>query len=604
MTGIKTTGVPAVLVALWILFLLFPHHAEARDYHMNGLDITIALDQGGRIQVQEDRAFTFDGHFSEVYRTFPVNGKASFDNIRVFEGETEYPRANTKAPGTIRLIGNYNHKELQIFFDAADTTRVFSIRYTVTGALDKYEDAALLYYQIISDQWTKPIHNIRALIIPPEPLNEAEPVHWVHGSLDAVSQILDTGIVDIALDHLPAKHYLEIRALYPPGIFPGLAAREGEIRKAVMDEATALVEEANRLRAEAIARRERQEARHQTGKRIAIPLALLLILLWAYLFSKYGRRPGLKEKPGAFSRLPDKDPPALINYLMFSTHITGNALTSTLFHLASRGFVRIEEKEKKSLFGKKGKTEIHFVLEQAHFKNNTDALTTYEKDLLRFLFVGLAETKGRIDLRRIRKKPGKMRSFFRKWQKKVKKEAQKKDWFDKESRKGQVIGLITGFLAFIGGVISTTIYGLWMFIPAGAALVLTIASIFIFHRTEEGEKAYRQWQSLKQYLRRFHFESETKKLDAETVNEYLVYGLSLGLGSGYFKKLSRGLEHSGHTGYLAWIVLHHSSMGSVGKTINQIITVTSTTMSSASGTGGGGTMGGGGGVASGGGGAR
>lgn len=604
MAGTHSAGIQIILVTVLMLFLCHPHQAEARDYHMDGLKITIRLDHAGRMQVQEDRSFTFEGGFSEVYRTFPLNGEASFENIRVFEGETQYPRTNTRAPGTIRLIRNNSHQELQIFFDAADTVRVFSIRYTVGGAANKYEDAALLYYQLISDQWTKPIRNIRAQVIPPEPLNESGPAHWIHGSLDAVSQILEGGIVDVSLDHLPANHYLEIRALYPPEIFPGLTQREGLIRQGVMDEATALAEEANRQREEAMVRRERQEARHQTGKQIAIPLALLFVILWIYLFSKSGRRPGLREKPGAFSSLPGKVPPALVNYLMHSSHITGNAITATLFHLASRGFVRITEKNKKSLFGKKGKTEIRFVLEQAHFDKHSGTLIPYEEDLLRFLFVDLAETKGRIDLKRIRKKPGKVQAFFRKWRKKVRKEAQKNNWFDKKSRKGQVIGLTAGFLAFIGCLILATLYGTWMFIPAGAALVLAIASVFIFHRTEEGEKAYRQWNSLKQHLRRFHFESETKKLDAGSVNDYLVYGLALGLGPGYFKKLSRGLEHTGHLGYLPWIVLHQSSMGAVGKTINQIITVTSTTMSSASGMGGGGTMGGGGGVASGGGGAR
>lgn len=604
MTGTHSAGIPTIFVTVLMLFLCHPQQAVARDYHMDGLSITIGLDHAGRMEVREDRSFTFEGRFSEVYRTFPLNGEASFENIKVFEGEAQYPRANTRAPGTIRLIRNNSHQELQIFFDAADTTRVFSIRYTVSGALNKYEDAALLYYQLISDQWTKPIRNIRAQVIPPEPLNETGPAHWIHGSLDAESLILEGGIVDVSLDHLPANHYLEVRALYPPDIFPGLPRREGLIRQTVKDEAAALAEEANRQRQEAMARRERQEARHQTGQHIAIPLALLFIVLWIYLFNKYGRRPGLREKPGTFSSLPGKVPPALVNYLMHSSHISGSAITATLFHLASRGFVRITEKNKKSLFGKKGKTDIQFVLEQTHFEKHASTLTPYEGDLLRFLFVDLAETKGRIDLKRIRKKPGKIQAFFRKWRKSVRKEAQKHNWFDKKSRKGQIIGLVAGFLAFIGCLILSSLFGIWMFIPAGAALVLAIASVFIFHRTEEGEKAYRQWKSLKQHLRRFHFESETKTLDAGTVNDYLVYGLALGLGSGYFKKLSRGLEQSGHLGYLPWIVLHQSSMGTIGKTINQIITVTSTTISSASGMGGGGTMGGGGGVASGGGGAR
>ena len=116
--------------------------------------------------------------------------------------------------------------------------------------------------------------------------------------------------------------------------------------------------------------------------------------------------------------------------------------------------------------------------------------------------------------------------------------------------------------------------------------------------------AYRQWKLLKQHLKRYHFESKIKDIDAAIVNEYLIYGLALGLSSSYFKKLTRSLESSGHTTYIPWIVLYSSSLSNFGKTINTVITSTGSAMSSASGMGGGGIAGGGGGAASGGGGAR
>ena len=79
--------------------------------------------------------------------------------------------------------------------------------------------------------------------------------------------------------------------------------------------------------------------------------------------------------------------------------------------------------------------------------------------------------------------------------------------------------------------------------------------------------------------------------------------LALGLGPRYFKALSDGLEHTGNTGFMAWLVIHQSNKGSVGKAINDVVSTTSSVMSSASGAGGGGTAGGGGGASSGGGGA-
>ncbi len=591
---------------LTTIMLLFPVTAIlADDYQMSALDITLELTDDGLMEVREDRTFSFDGSFSYVYRTFPLDGKAAFSDFRVFEGDREYRRSNSEEPGTMSIKKNNDEVELRLFFEAEDTTRTFRIAFTAEGAMEGYQDAALLYYQLISDQWDKPIHDITARIIPPESLPTGEPAHWVHGSLDAISEIQEGGVINITLDRLPAKHYLEIRALYPPDYFPGLDKQDEHIREKVQAEAAGLTEEANRLRREAREEEAEKAARHATGKMLAFPLTVILIGLWIWLYRKYGRRPVLEEKPGAFTSLPAKEKPALVNYLMSSGNVTGNALVSTLFHLAYNGFLTIEEKEsgRKNVFGFKKRPVIHFRLNHDYYKKHQEALLPYERQLITFLFEELDKPTSEVSLKLMEKKSTKMQKFFSRWRKAVKKEAVKKEWFDKRSQRGQTIGLVGGIVFMLVFVVLLIFYGPWMLVPLIASFFFMLGSLFIFHRTEEGEKASRQWKSLKQYLRRFHFESDSDKLDSSTVNEYLIYGLALGLGPRYFKALSDGLEHTGNTGFMAWLVIHQSNKGSVGKAINDVVSTTSSVMSSASGAGGGGTAGGGGGASSGGGGA-
>ncbi len=593
----------ALLLQTVLVMLSFA--ANGRDYRMSALDMDIRLNSDGSMQVQEDRGFTFDGEFSFVYRSFPLDGKANFRDFQVFEGDREYPESDSEAPGTMRITQNGSHKELRVFFEARDTARTFTFRFPAEGATEKYLDNALFYYQLISDEWDKPIHNIRALIHPPEPLPEGEPAHWVHGSLDAVSQIEDEGAILVTLDRLPANSYLELRALYPPEVFPGLPVIEEEIRNEVMEEAAALTDEANRIRREALEKKAREEARHERGRQLFIPVSLLYILIWITLLRKYSRKPTLSEKPGAYTRLPAKDRPAMVNYLMNLTDVNGNALVSTLFHLAYRGFVRIEstEETKKGFFGTRKITDTSFMLNREHWESNKENLLPFETELLHFLFDELAESEDRLSLKRMKKKSSKMQKFFAKWKKKVKQEGKKKNWYDPQSQQGQKIGFVISTISLLGFLGLTIFYGPWMLIPTGLAVFSVIAAVVMLRRTEEGEKAYRQWKSLRRHLKRFHFQSEIEKLDEEDINEYLVYGLALGLGPKYFKKLTEGLEASGNTGYLAWIVLHNTRLQSVGDTISTVITTTSSTMSSASGAGGGGTAGGGGGAGSGGGGA-
>ncbi len=577
---------------------------QAKDYQMSGLEVNIQLQEDGSMLVEEHREFTFQGKFSEVFRSFPLDGQASFSNFRVSENETDYPQSTSQTPGTFMLDEKSNELEVRIFADMTDTTRTFTIHFEARGAMERYEDAALLYYQIISDQWSQPIHNIHARIIPPEPLSAGEPAHWVHGSLEAVSAIKENGVVEIELERLPGQRYLEIRALYPAEMFAAMPVKPGNIREQVMQETARLAEEANRLRQEAIEKELRREIRFETGRQIAIPLALLVLLIWVWLFRKYHKKPVIRDKEEVFAELPDKDLPALVSYLYFQTSLTGQALISTLFHLAYRKFITIREEEVVSSSGKKGKPEVVLHLNQDFFNANKNELLTYEKQLLTFLFEEITLTPNQISLKQIRKKSSKMQTFFPRWKKNVYAEAQKKEWYNAYSKKGRNIGLVTSLLLMIAFAVSVAFYGPWMLIPLGISLFFMIGSLLIYHRTEKGEIAYQRWKRLRKRLKKQKFDNDGERMDINNINEYLIYGVALGLGSGFYKKLFNHLEQTGNQTYLYWIILHQSSMNSFSKNINKVITSTGSSMSSSSGAGGGGTMGGGGGAASGGGGAR
>ncbi len=588
------------------LIMAFTLTTQARDFQMSALDISIWLQPDGSMIVQEDREFTFQGSYSEVYRTFPLDGQARFDDFSVYEDGRPYARDESGEPGTFWVVDKRDERELQLFFSARDTTRTFSIRFTARGAVQGYEDAALLYYQLISDEWTKPIHDIRASITPPAGLDPGETAHWVHGSLEATSRITGDGTIEVELGRLPARQYLEIRALYPPGLFEGLPVQSGYIIPPTREEAEALVEEANRLRQEEMERRERRKQRHAAGRPVAMLMSLLIVGFWIWLFRTYRKRPQLSQEAVASSGLPEKDRPALVNYLLNSSFLNGNALVATMFHLAYRGFFKIREEGKEvKVLGFSPKISNNILeLDRSFWEENKSSLLPYEAILMEFFFERLLGKVDRLPMRKLSQHRHKTHGFFSKWKKAVAGEAKKKEWFDQGSKRGRNIGLIAGFLSFLLMIGLSAVLGPWLLLPAGVALAALLASFFIYQRTEEGELRYRQWKSLKQYLRRHQFESRMQDLEAETVNEYLIYGLALGLGPKYFKRLSRSMESAGHTHYIPWIILYQSSMGDFSKTINQVITSTGSAMSSATGAGGGGTMGGGGGAASGGGGAR
>lgn len=588
------------------LFFAATLSLQARDYRMSRLDVEIRLLDDGSMQVREDREFTFEGRYSEVYRTFPLDGPARFDHFRVFEDEREYTQSDSKEPGTFRIVSKNNMQELQLFFSARDVTRTFSIRYVANGAVTRHEDAALLYYQIISDDWTKPIYNITARVYPPVYLADGEPKHWVHGSLDAVSALKNGGVVEIGLNRLPRRRFLEIRSLYPADIFQNMPVVSGDIRDEVIEEAALLAAEANRMREEREEKRIRREKRNELGKRLAIPIALIIIAITVWFFRRYRNRPTVSDDIGEKKSLPEKVKPALVNYLINGTTITANALVSTLFHLAYSGFLKIEEKQEKTKMPgvSKEKKTLYIILNRDFWQQNKNTLFEYENKLLSFLFDRKKDATDQVNLKKLKNSQTKMHQFFLKWKKSVAREGKKMEWFDKKSEKGRNISMFVNILIMLVAVGLMILLGPWMLIPLIISFFCLIASFFIFHRSEKGEKAYRSWQRLKKHLKAYHFDSKIKELDASAVNEYLIYGISLGLGSRFFKKLTRALDSEYHAGYFPWLYLYHTNLSNFGKTIHEVITTTGGAVSSYTGAGGGGTMGGGGGAASGGGGAR
>ena len=588
-----------------VIALLMGTSMFARDYSYPALDVTIWLHTDGSLLVQEDRSFRFWGRYSEGFRTFPTDGMARFSDFEVWEGNTPYQWAESRQPGTKRLIENNQEKELQWFYQARDTTRVFSIRFRVDGAMQRFEDVAVLHYQVISPDWDKAISDISVTIIPPEPIEAHEVRQWWHGSLHITSETHADGRVTATLPELQANRYMEVRALYPQEFFTGLPPLHGLAAPDIMAEEAAWADEANQMRIEEAERERRKAQRHETGRQLALPLSLLIIVGWVWLYRTYGRRPQPEEEPDQHTQVLPNEKPALINYLIMSEMITNDALLATLFDLADNGILSISEREKQGrVFPGMSKTDTIVAINRQAWIEKKTTLLPYENMLLAFLFDDLANGRNEINLSSLRKKKTRVMTFFKEWSKQIKKEGRARSWIDERSRTGRNIGLAAGGILFVAGIFLMVYFGPWMIFIPGLAVVFFIASLFIMHHTSQGKKVYQHWKKIRKILKRVHKEPLKNNPGNEIMARYVIYGIALGLGSYHLRRFLRQLDKQGYHGYLPWMILHSSSGKGYGDTISKMVTSTATTMSSSTGAGGGGAMGGGGGAASGGGGAR
>ena len=600
-----------ILAAVMALCYLLPTGVEAKSYRITRVDIDARLMSDGSMDVSEARTYDFTGSFSYAYRDMPRGGPVIFGDFEVLEEGRPYELSGSEEPGTYMISRDSERTRITWYYRASDIRRTFEFRYRAANAVEVYADAAVLYYKFLSEDWEKSQRNISLRIEPPAPLHREQIRQWLHGPPSAESSTTDRGEILARCPRLPGGRYLEVRALYPAGLFPDAETRPGSVRQGIMEEEAAWAEEANRIRRAELDRLAGREKRMRWGKWLMIALGLAGLWGWYQLYNKYGRRPAMPQFLDMVSEVPGKTTPALVGYLLHNRQVVGRDLVGTMLDLARRGFVELREEtvEKKRFWGgMKQESEYCWDLKRAHWEEHASGLLGFERSLLQFLFGDLAEGGDSISLSEIKESRRDFIKFFRKWKQEVSEMGEEENWYDKASIRGAYYSLALGGSMLALTVVSIFLFEIWAVILGGAAVAVMVLSFLIYHRTSEGETEARHWKALQKYLKKYEFRSQSRGELLSRVSDYLVYGVVLGLSTKFYGELAGAIPESEHMRYVPWYVYHGAgsrtfSPAAFGEAFSSMVTATTTTMSSASGTGGGASAGGGGGAGSGGGGA-
>ena len=608
-TLVRTSA--AVSLATVLLATLLCSAVAAKSYRITQTDIGARLYTDGSMEVSESRTYQFDGSFTFAYRDLPATGPVTYHDFDVLEAGRHYSRSGTEEPGTFHISRTPERTRVTWFYRASDESRTFEFRYRARNAVTRHEDAAVLYFKFLSEEWDVPHENVTLSITPPVRLARYDINEWLHGPLWAESAIDDEGGILAQCRHLPPHTYLEVRALYPPDAFPETERVAGSVRSRIMAEEARWAEEANRRRE---AERERWAARDRrvgTGKWVVSVLGLAGIAGCWSIFSKFRRKPVIPRLPEITSEIPEKIPPALVGYLTRCRQVSGPALVATMLDLGRRGFVALREEivEKRRIWGgTREEPEYHWDLNRSHWEEHRSDLRDYEDALLEFIFNDLAERRDSISLEAVKKKRSSFIKFFRDWKRSVEEAGKAKDWFDTTSIRGMYYSLAVGGLMLALTVVAALLIGAWAMILAGAAAIVMVVSFFIPHRTREGETRAKQWEALKKYLKAYEFRSGDHRDFLARISDYLVYGIVLGLSNKFYEQLAESIPEGEHAVYIPWYVFHGGSArgfspASFGTAFSSMVATATSAMSTASGAGGGASAGGGGGASAGGGGA-
>ncbi len=600
-----------------VLGILCTHGAAAaKEYSISRVKIEAQLRADGSMEVRESRTYQFDGSFSFAFRTFPTNGPVAFEIHQVSEGGQPYTFSTSGSPGTYEIIREGGQTKVQWYFRAENEARTFDVSFTAKNAVLVHDDTAVLYYQFISGEWNVASRDVQITLIPPQTIEKEAVNEWLHGPPWASSVIEWNGTVNAWCEQLPAGSYLEMRALYPPELFPSALWKSGSVRGAIMEEEARWALEANKEREAAkekeqkrIERQQKRKDRQAAGKWATSIAGLAGLLGWIQLKRKYGTRPTLPPAAQFAGDIPQGVPPALVDYLLKSRQITGGALISTLLDLAKKGVLSLHEEteQKKGVFRMIGKIQYTWVLNRDTWNKKRSDYSEYENSLVAFLFDDLAGGSDRIDIQTLQKKQYRFMKFFQLWKKQVEAAGKSKNWYDLSSLKGMVYAMGLGGVMLLLTVPAAFLFGPWAVLLGLAAFLVFILSFAIMQRTQEGQMLANHWKALKRYLMRYEFRTLSPSSVLPRLDDYLVYGAVLGVGKKVYHDLAAMIPPGGSSQYVPWYVYSSGtgdfSPASFATAFSNMMATTMSAMSTASGTGGGASSGGGGGASSGGGGA-
>src|SRR5271167_1161515 len=307
-------------IALFCITLAVP--ASAREWHIARFDTQMSVTQNGVATVTERLDVVFRGTFHGIYRDIPIEYPGPHgSNYTLFlkvTGVTDGEGNKLKYDSSTQN----GSRHLKIYIpDAVNETRTVEIHYTITNAVRWFDDHDELYWNVTGNDWPVPIESAAATIsFPPNAAGElrAQAFTGVYGSQeqDATVQV--------------KANTISVQTNDPLSMREGLTA-DVYITKGVLAQPSKLTQAIWFLRSNII---------------VLLPLWAFIVMFFFWWTKGRDPKPDISVAP--MYEPPKGMTPAEVGTLMDDA-VHPRDITSTLVDLAVKGYLKIEEKESKTL---------------------------------------------------------------------------------------------------------------------------------------------------------------------------------------------------------------------------------------------------------------
>ncbi len=375
-SGTKKLGFSIGIALLVFLVLVAP--ASAREWHIARFDTRMSVAQDGVVTVTERLDVVFVGAYHGIYRDIPIgypgpHGSDYIMRIKV-TGVTDGADNELKYESKMQN-GNRPFRHLKIYIpDAVDATRTVQIHYTVTNAVRWFdvpdelyitdhdgpvpiEDHDELYWNVTGNDWPVPIESASAAIaFPPNAAGNlsAQAFTGLYGSRNKTLAWVNGNTVSVSTNNplsmgegLTADVYITKGVLTPPKLARVIPFLRSNIIVVI----------------------------------VLGPL-LAFIVMFFFWWTK-GRDPKPDISVAPMYEPPTGMTPAEVGSLM-NDAVEPRDITSTLVDLAVKGYLKIEEKEAKTLLFSHRDYLFHLLKPASEWAS----LEEHERVMLDQMFVG------------------------------------------------------------------------------------------------------------------------------------------------------------------------------------------------------------------------
>ncbi|NGP86799.1 DUF2207 domain-containing protein [Fodinibius halophilus] len=493
--------------------------SNAKEYEIPYIKVEVSINPDGTVQVTEHLTYDFDGDFSWAEYKLLMKGFASISNIEISEKGQNYTNENSEAPGTFSVAKNNDAVKLKWHYNAEDEKRVFTISYTLEGALTVGPEWSQFYWNFLSDDRDKSTDQLVAKIILPNTTTVDSLYGWSRGPQDQIVLQKSTGSYKATATDINDHDFAKVRAVFPTRLLY-------KSRVEVNDQQFALAQAKQEEQAyqEKITKQRKQDAYLAALWEKLVYLFIILSIGFSYfLYNRYGKRHSTSHLSSTETiMIPGRLRPATVGWLLQGRNISSHLLMATVLDLARRGYFKLREEDPEEAFLSDNKPTFSITRTS---KEIDERVTKWEKLLVNFIERRIQE-EDKQKLHNIFKSGNsKVTSWFTEWKNSFKAYCKDKGWVDQESYTGLYWNLSIQFLLMSLSIVALVFTGP----EALASLLITfLAFIFSFgivRRTPKGEEVYHQWKNYEKGLKK----AKEHNISSDKLDKHFIYAMAFGL---------------------------------------------------------------------------